>query len=274
MGSNAIGPHFLGNILDYVYHVTSDGVVTVSPSGVVTSVCKMDPKNFPYDCQSCSLRMDYGPISNDYIKLDVSAYHDRAFITTESKIWSVLSISLDIPEKSADIVFSVEIVMQRKPNYYVVMIGFPSILLSVMAVAVYFIPVEEGERIGCGMTILLAFTVFLTQMADHLPENSESMPIIGLYFLMVMTSSTLVIIDSIIMSNRPPPCSAKGDNDEREITREDSSRTDARKKICKINAWLFCHYCLGGICLLVTAIAHILLFAKSLSQSCDFDELL
>ncbi|XP_069141791.1 acetylcholine receptor subunit beta-like 1 [Argopecten irradians] len=270
MGSNALGPHFLNNILDYVYHVTSKGVVTVSPSGVVTSMCKMDPKNFPYDCQTCTMKMNYGSISKDYIKLDIPIYHSKAFLTAESKVWNVESTSLHLPEETSDTIFDFEIVIRRKPTYFVIIIVFPSILLSIMTVAVYFIPVEEGERIGCGMTILLAFTVFLMQVADHLPENSETLPIIGLYFLMVMTSSTLVIIDSIIMSNRP--VSVKGDRKEGEIAIKNVGLVVVKKKIFRYNAWSVCHYTLGGMCFIVITVAHVLLFSMSLSVNCNSEE--
>ncbi|XP_069142508.1 neuronal acetylcholine receptor subunit beta-3-like [Argopecten irradians] len=272
MGSNALGPHFLNNILDYVYHVTSNGVVTVSPSGVVTSVCKMNPKNFPYDCQTCTMKMNYGSISKDYIKLDIPIYHSKAFLTAESKVWNVESTSLLIPEENSDTIYFFEIVIRRKPTYFVNIIVFPSILLSIMTIGVYFIPVEEGERIGCGMTILLAFTVFLIQVADHLPENSETLPIIGLYFLMVMTSSTLVIIDSIIMSNRPVPSYSKGNKKEEEITIQSVGLVGVKKKIFKYNAWSVCHYTLGGMCFLVIAVAHVLLFSMSLSVNCNSEE--
>ncbi|XP_033746603.1 acetylcholine receptor subunit beta-type unc-29-like [Pecten maximus] len=273
MGSNTIGPHFLDNLLNYVYQVSSDGAMTVSPSGVISAVCQMDPKNFPYDCQSCTLQMNYGEISDNYIKLEISSYHDKTYVTHESKIWSVLSTSLKIPDSNADTVFYFEIVMRRKPNYYLVIIVFPSILLSCVTLAVYYIPVEEGERIGCGMTILLAFTVFLSEMAAHLPGNSETMPIIGLYFMMIMASSALVIIDAIIMANRTPVCPINDDEeDEGKTAVKHSGLIGVRKKLCRLNAWSCCHYILGGVCFLIIAVAHILLFAKSLSVSCDSED--
>ncbi|XP_060082235.1 neuronal acetylcholine receptor subunit non-alpha-2-like, partial [Ylistrum balloti] len=266
-----IDSHFLDNILDDVYHITSDGMVSVTLNGIISIACHMDPKNFPFDCQKCSVVIDYGGRSKDYVKFKDSGYSNYPTVYHESKTWSLLSTTLEIPNNYDGTIFFFDIVLKRKPYYYVIMIVFPSVLLSFVTLAVYFIPSEEGERIGCGMTILLSFTVFLSQVAEHLPENSDTLPAIGLYFLLVMTSSTLVIVDSVIMANRTSSSPLSKENDETEtIEKPDGSDfVGVKTKTCRRNRSAVYHHILGIICFTMIASAHIVLFAKSISTSCD-----
>lgn len=41
--------------------------------------------------------------------------------------------------------------------------------------------VDSGEKIALGITVLLAFSVFVLAIAEKMPETSDSMPLIGRY---------------------------------------------------------------------------------------------
>ena len=40
-------------------------------------------------------------------------------------------------------------------------------------------PTDSGEKIALGVTVLLAFSVFMLAIAEKMPETSESIPLIG-----------------------------------------------------------------------------------------------
>ncbi|OWF39305.1 5-hydroxytryptamine receptor 3A [Mizuhopecten yessoensis] len=230
----------------------------------------MNPEDFPYDCQTCFVRLNYGIKAKGYIQFKVPDYFRNTFPTYVNHVWSLVSTSLEVPDTNAGTAFHFDIVLKRKPTYFVFIIVVPSVILSVVTVAVYFIPAEEGEKIGCGMTILLTFMVFQTQMADYLPENSDVTPIIGLYFMMIMASCSLVTIDSIIMSNHIPASNITTENDEGEGVQktEDTGFVGIKKRAPRLNRWSLCHYTLGAISFLIIAAAHVLLLEKSVSASC------
>ena len=40
-------------------------------------------------------------------------------------------------------------------------------------------PPDSGEKIALGVTVILAFSVFMLAIAERMPETSESIPLIG-----------------------------------------------------------------------------------------------
>lgn len=63
--------------------------------------------------------------------------------------------------------------IQRKPQYYLLNIVAPTILLSLMSLAVFWLPTHADEKMGLSVTILLAFTVFLLTIFIVLPTSSD-----------------------------------------------------------------------------------------------------
>ena len=59
----------------------------------------------------------------------------------------------------------------------------PCVLLSLLSLAVFWVPTEEGEKVSSGISVFLAFTVFLLMLADNIPKTSLHVPIFGKTFL-------------------------------------------------------------------------------------------
>jgi len=47
-------------------------------------------------------------------------------------------------------------------------------MLSVLTCLVFCLPPDSGEKIALGITVLLAFSVFMLAIAEKMPETSES----------------------------------------------------------------------------------------------------
>jgi hypothetical protein len=43
----------------------------------------------------------------------------------------------------------------------------------------FLIPPDSGEKVSMGVTTLLSMTVFLMVVAENMPPNSDSVPLIG-----------------------------------------------------------------------------------------------
>ena len=71
------------------------------------------------------------------------------------------------------------LIMQRRYTFYVMNIVVPCVLLSVLILMVFCVPPEAGEKISAGISVLLAFTVFLLMLADNVPRTSLDVPILG-----------------------------------------------------------------------------------------------
>ena len=57
---------------------------------------------------------------------------------------------------------------------------------SVLSLLSFFLPSEAGERITLVITNMLALTVFMLIVADILPQTSEVVPLISVYFTSIL----------------------------------------------------------------------------------------
>ena len=69
--------------------------------------------------------------------------------------------------------------LERKPIYYLLNIIIPTIVLAVLSALTFAVPVESGEKMSLGISILLAFSVFMLILQENTPQ-AES-PLLGLY---------------------------------------------------------------------------------------------
>ena len=69
--------------------------------------------------------------------------------------------------------------LQRRYKFYLMNIILPCIMLSVLIMIGFFLPPDAGEKISLGISVLLAFTVFLLMIADNIPRTSLAIPLMG-----------------------------------------------------------------------------------------------
>ena len=72
---------------------------------------------------------------------------------------------------------------QRQPEYYLLNILIPTIILSTLSLVVFLIPIDAGEKMSLGITILLSFSVFMLILSDNTPQTSENVPVLGELYL-------------------------------------------------------------------------------------------
>ena len=73
--------------------------------------------------------------------------------------------------------YSIE--LRRKPFYHVMYMILPSFILSLIALLMFWLPPESGEKVSLGITVFLAFSVLMFSLSDDLPESSDTFPILG-----------------------------------------------------------------------------------------------
>ena len=69
--------------------------------------------------------------------------------------------------------------LNRRYTFYVMNIILPCSMLSVLVMIVFCLPPGAGEKISLGISVLLAYTVFLLMVAENIPRTSLHIPIIG-----------------------------------------------------------------------------------------------
>ena len=54
-------------------------------------------------------------------------------------------------------------------------------LIVSLALAMFWMPAEAGEKVSLGITVMLAFSVFQLVIAEQTPKTSEFYPVLGIF---------------------------------------------------------------------------------------------
>ena len=89
------------------------------------------------------------------------------------------------PEPYPDVTFTLHI--RRRTLYYTYSVIIPCIMLSCLTLLGFWMPPEGGEKVALGLTVLLAFSVFMLLIAENMPATSFYIPLIGEFIRVVQS---------------------------------------------------------------------------------------
>ena len=96
---------------------------------------------------------------------------------------------------------TIVLVIRRKPLFYAFNLITPCMIMLSMILLGFFLPPESGERITLSITVLLAMAVFLQLVAETLPRNSETIPLLGKFYITIMTEVSLSLMSTCWVLN-------------------------------------------------------------------------
>ncbi|RUS86580.1 hypothetical protein EGW08_005661 [Elysia chlorotica] len=113
--------------------------------------------------------------------------------------WEIISTKVSVVSEWGLAGFQVEIVIQRRSGFFILNIVMPVVLLSFLNIVVFLIPVDSGEKISYGITVLLALAVFMSIVGDMLPRSSDVVPLVTIYLFVLLIISVLTVMVAIII---------------------------------------------------------------------------
>ena len=169
--------------------IESDGLVSWEPGGHFVSKCDVDVKFYPFDWQICSLRFSNWVYHGNQVNLSIAedANETMREVYSEHGEWILEYFDISREEFSYECCpkfypeISFNLHFKRRSLYYVVNIVLPSVMLSVLVLMVFKLPPESGEKMSVGVTLMLAYSVFLLIVSDNVPNTSQAVPVIGEY---------------------------------------------------------------------------------------------
>ncbi|XP_066933801.1 neuronal acetylcholine receptor subunit alpha-2-like [Clytia hemisphaerica] len=204
---NNADSEFSGGVEKYKTRIIqySDGTSFWLAPATFTSTCSIDIKYFPFDRQECHLK--FGSWTFDIAGINLLK-DNRPLITDQysaSSEWDLIKAEKlrhvvkyqCCPEPYVDITFN--LVLLRKPLYFVFNVIAPCLVLVMTVFFGFFLPPESGERISLTITILLAVAVFLQLISDALPRNSNSVPMLAVFYMAIMAESAFSLITTCIV---------------------------------------------------------------------------
>ncbi|XP_030643548.1 neuronal acetylcholine receptor subunit beta-2 [Chanos chanos] len=205
---------------DIVLYNNADGVYEVSfycnavvantgdifwlPPAIYKSACAIEVKNFPFDQQNCTLK--FRSWTYDHTELDLVLTSDYASRDdyTPSGEWDIVSLPGRKNEDPNDITYldvTYDFVIKRKPLFYTINLIIPCVLITSLAILVFYLPSDCGEKMTLCISVLLALTVFLLLISKIVPPTSLAVPLIGKYLMFTMVLVTFSIVTSVCVLN-------------------------------------------------------------------------
>ncbi|CAF1325432.1 unnamed protein product [Adineta steineri] len=186
--------------------VSSDGMVTWLSTGIFRSSCAVDVRFFPFDEQNCSLK--FASWTYDSARIDLAQKTNIGDLSNfmANSEWEIIKLHVKksvvkyscCPETFPDLTYVVQ--MRRRPLFYVFNMILPCFLITTVAFLGFCVPSDSGEKVQIGVTTLLSMTVFLMLVTDSMPPNSESLPLIGIYYfsaIIIVSIATAMSVASL-----------------------------------------------------------------------------
>ncbi|KAM7397499.1 hypothetical protein PAMA_005684 [Pampus argenteus] len=183
-----------------------DGQVMWDQPAITKSSCSVDVAFFPFDLQQCHLT--FGSWTHNGNQMDLSIALDSADLSdfVPNVEWEVLGMPAKknvilygcCSDPYPDITFTLH--LKRRASFYIFNLLIPCMMISFLAPLGFYLPADSGEKVSLGVTVLLALTVFQLLVAESMPP-SESVPLIGKYYIATMTMVTASTALTIFIMN-------------------------------------------------------------------------
>uniref|UniRef100_A0A8C9SAN4 Cholinergic receptor nicotinic beta 2 subunit n=1 Tax=Scleropages formosus TaxID=113540 RepID=A0A8C9SAN4_SCLFO len=184
--------------------VSYDGSIFWLPPAIYKSACKIEVKHFPFDQQNCTMRFrswTYDRTEIDLVlKTDVASMDDF----TPSGEWDIIALPgrrNENPAESTYVDITYDFIIRRKPLFYTINLIIPCVLITSLAILVFYLPSDCGEKMTLCISVLLALTVFLLLISKIVPPTSLDVPLVGKYLMFTMVLVTFSIVTSVCVLN-------------------------------------------------------------------------
>ncbi|XP_072138177.1 neuronal acetylcholine receptor subunit beta-4-like [Mobula birostris] len=184
--------------------IWNNGSIYWLPPAIYKSACKIEVKHFPFDQQNCTMK--FRSWTYDHTEIDLIPKTDSASMDdfTASGEWDIVSLPgrrNTNPMDPSYIDVTYDFIIKRKPLFYTINLIIPCILITSLAILVFYLPSACGEKMTLCISVLLALTVFLLLISKIVPPTSLDVPLIGKYLMFTMVLVTFSIVTSVCVLN-------------------------------------------------------------------------
>jgi len=193
--------------------VYPSGYVLWVPCSIFQSSCTIDVLYFPFDEQTCE--MIFGSWTYNSKEVSMYWYNGEAFGCqgkdlcytdvndyVRSGSWDLIASPAKVNQRESGFTdISQFFVIRRKTTYYVINLVIPCVIISSLSLFVFYLPPDEGEKLGLVTAILLGLMVFLLLVSGILPTTSDAVPLLSKYLLFTFLINVLTVVYTVVIIN-------------------------------------------------------------------------
>ena len=191
-----------------MYNDQEDEAVQIYFNGVVSYLkdtqadisCDVNVWKYPYDQHTCTLSLIASTSDNETVIFTDSPIFVFTILNNNSN-WEVSHLSYENANFMS--IYSKPIfrmTLTRKPQYLLLNIVLPVIILEFLNLFVFVLPIDSGERVSVSITIVLTVFVFMTSLSDKLPETHSPYSSFNIFVVGQSIYSSLITISAILMA--------------------------------------------------------------------------
>uniref|UniRef100_A0A914X9A5 Uncharacterized protein n=1 Tax=Plectus sambesii TaxID=2011161 RepID=A0A914X9A5_9BILA len=196
----------LPEIKNYVL-IASDGTMYLTLSQILTMRCQYHIIMFPFDIQTCKVKLGSWVHSMDEIDIFYTTPNADRGSYNENPAWELISMpatkSTVLNGDTTQVIIDYDIVIQRKPIYYLLTFILPCFMITTISIVGVFSPFNDvgdrEEKVTMGLTTLLTMTLVLTLIADKMPKSSEGLSLLGTYVLLQIVIAAVTTLISVVI---------------------------------------------------------------------------
>ncbi|XP_062575127.1 neuronal acetylcholine receptor subunit alpha-4-like, partial [Saccostrea cucullata] len=179
---------------------SSNGEARLFFMEVFTTTCTSDIAYYPNDIHHCKIYLST-LTSSSKLKMG-SAKVDTLDFETNGE-WNLGNTKSEVHYLDSKNIERVVITinLERKMLFHMINVVAPVVFLGFVNVIVFKLPVESGERMSFAMTVLLSFAVYMTLVADKMPQTSNTTSVFCMYLMAMLIYSTLITIATTFSIN-------------------------------------------------------------------------
>ncbi|GFS03113.1 neuronal acetylcholine receptor subunit alpha-3 [Elysia marginata] len=177
------------------------GLIEWEPTTVMSTSCDIDVTYYPMDTQVCNIDFETSLSRSTEIDVQIDKTVpitlDDYNVDGQWELKDTYAENLNKDDGKTKIRFS--LLLKRRRTYYVVNILLPVVFLSFTSTLVFALPAEAGEKMSMGITVLLAYAVYLTIVSEHLPNTSVQTSIVAVYLTTLLGITAVGIMVSTLI---------------------------------------------------------------------------
>ena len=168
--------------------------------------CPIDTRFYPFDVQQCEIELTFYSMTTDDLRIDIRI--EDGFILQDLESggkWELIDARHFMKEHVGGDERKIfnkvhyQFLFRRRPMFYIINIILPVIFLSMTTTVVFLLPAEAGEKMGVSITVLLAYSVYLSIISDDLPQKSTSVCYLQVYLTSLLGITALGVMFSVLV---------------------------------------------------------------------------